>query len=258
MSQTKTYTNADEAMAAVAERVRELALRVRAAGVSDEDVWFRNLLLGILNSAQLDYQYTQIGVKQRSPYLAAWSCRNLLELRVITKYVLESAVNAEDFKNDFVIDAKEFYEAISAHSRAVHSKLLSRWPEMTELCEGPMKEAMEQGYQEEVKKGPQNATTDSEAAAYKQLLMEFGISNTRPKRSSDIARIVQQEAEFSPLFKVCSKIMHKTALSIAASVMRGSLDEVTALLSNAAACDLMTIDELVRAHFDSKGVQPPR
>ena len=69
---------------------------------------------------------------------------------------------------------------------------------------------------------------------------------------------MQQEAEFSPLFKVCSKIMHKTSFSIAASVIRGSLDEVTALLSNAAACDLMTIiDELVRAHFDSKGVQPP-
>jgi hypothetical protein len=36
--------------------------------------------------------------------LAAWGTRNLLELKVVTKYVLESGKNANDFKIDLVFD----------------------------------------------------------------------------------------------------------------------------------------------------------
>ena len=89
----------EEAMSKAVEKVEHLALtdqrhiqlRMKTCGTGD-------LLLGILNSALLDYRYVQIGAKQKSPYLAAWSCRNLLELKVIATYVLASAENAKSFR----------------------------------------------------------------------------------------------------------------------------------------------------------------
>ena len=45
------------------------------------------MLLGILNCALLDYYSVETGTK-KSIYLAAWGRRNLLELKVITTYVL--------------------------------------------------------------------------------------------------------------------------------------------------------------------------
>jgi len=53
----------DEAMSQALETVRELAVSIRDATVSDEHIWFRNLLLGILNSALLDFRYVEIGTK---------------------------------------------------------------------------------------------------------------------------------------------------------------------------------------------------
>ena len=116
----------EQALQKSVEKVEQLALTIRDTSVGNEDVWYRNLLLGILNSALLDFRYLKIGEKQHSPYLAAWNCRNLLELKVIAAYVLASADNAKTFKNDFVVDAKEFYEAISKRHRATHPKLIER------------------------------------------------------------------------------------------------------------------------------------
>jgi hypothetical protein len=222
----------DEAMSQALETVRKLAVSIRDATVSDEHIWFRNLLLGILNSALLDFRYVEIGTKQKSPYLAAWSCRNLLELKVIAKYALTSINNAIDFKNDFVIDSKEFYEALSKRQKATHSKLCSEMSEFIEQFEGNLKEALKEATQREVEHGPQTTATDAEAEMFKQLIAEFGIKEkTIPKRSGEIAKLVNQSEEFAPMFKVCSKIMHRTALSIASSVVlaaRGaSLDSGT-------------------------------
>lgn len=206
----------------------------------------------------LDFRYVEIGQKQRSPYLAAWSCRNLLELKAIAKYALTSMNNAIDFKNDFVIDSKEFYEEISKWHRATHSKFLSGLSEVIEKSEGKKEEVLRVVLQRETEHGPQTTATDSEAEIFKRLMAEFGIKETAtPKRSGAIAKLVNQSEEFAPMFKVCSKIMHRTALSIASSVVLGGLDEVIPLLSNTAACELLEIHASIKEHFEKKGTQPP-
>jgi hypothetical protein len=189
-------------------KVEQLALTIRDTSVGDEDAWYRNLLLGILNSALLDFRYLQIGEKQYSPYLAAWSCRNLLELKVIATYVLASADNAKTFKNDFVVDAKEFYEAISKRHRATHPKFIAAWQAGMQEFEGDERRALEAGLQREIERGPQTQETE----AYRKLMDEFGISpKSKPMRSGQIAKLISQNEEFDPMFKVCSKIMHRTA-----------------------------------------------
>jgi hypothetical protein len=244
--------------ALVIERIEKLALNIMNCQAEEEHVWYKHLLLGILNSALLDYRYVESGVKHKSAYLAAWSCRNLLELNVITVYILESAKNATDFKNDFVVDVKEFYEAISKTHKTGHKKLISMWKEVNEGMEGPMKEAMEAALQREIQNGPQSQTTDDEAEAYTQVMIDFGIDpKLRPKQSRDIAKLVSRSEEFQPMFKVCSKIMHRTAFSIASSVMKGSLDATLPWLESTAFMELFSIGELIGEHYKRNGVASP-
>jgi hypothetical protein len=248
----------EQALRRSVEKVEQLALTIRDTSIGDEGVWYRNLLLGILNSALLDFRYLQIGEKQHSPYLAAWSCRNLLELKVIATYVLASAENAKTFKNDFVVDAKEFYEAISKRHRATHPKLIAAWQAGMQEFEGDERLAWEAGLQREIERGPQTQETDEETETYRKLMAEFGINRkAKPLRSGDIAKLISQSEEFDPMFKVCSKIMHRTALSIAASRTKGALDEVIPLLASTGTVEFLAVYDLIDLHFRARGVQLP-
>jgi hypothetical protein len=250
-------SDVEKAMSQLVEKVRQLGQSIQEAIANREEVWFGNLLLGILNCALLDFHSVEVGARQ-SIYLAAWGRRNLLELKTITDYVLASQSNAIDFKNDLVVDAKEFYEAITKSHRASHKTLLSVLGEMSEIEEGSMKEILKEALRKETELGPQTAATDSEAAAYKQLMVEFGLKeNAKPKRVSEIARFINKKEEFDPMFKICSKIMHRTVLSIASSTIKGSLDAAIPFLTSSSASDLATIYDLINRHFKVCGIQPP-
>jgi len=93
--------------------------------ISDEKLWFRNLLIGILNSTLQNYRSVEIGIAKMPP-LASWGVRNLLELCVITIYVLRSEVDALAFKDDFLADLKEFWDAIKESSEFVHKALVAQ------------------------------------------------------------------------------------------------------------------------------------
>jgi hypothetical protein len=245
-------------MASVLKGMRGLATRIKDANVADEHVWFKNLLLGILNSALLDYGYVGIAAKQESPYLAAWSCRCLLELKVITTYVLASAKNAADFKDDFLIDMKEFWGALTDRHKATHAQLVATLSDLVEESDKQMKKVLESALQREVEQGPRTAATSAETEMYKQLMNEFGVKeNAKPKQSGEIARSISQHEQFKPMFKVCSKIMHRTALSIASSVSGGSLNAILPLLRDSAASELLSIRDGISKYFGERGVQPP-
>jgi hypothetical protein len=179
-------------------------------------------------------------------------------LRVIATYVLASESNAIDFRNDLVIDAKEFHEAMSKHHKASHKKLLALLGELAAQEKGPLKAALEQVLRKETAQGPQTGATDSETAIYKQLMLDFGLQeNAKPKRVSKIARLIEEEEDFDSMFKICSKIMHRTVLSIASSTAPGSLDAAIPFLSSSSASDLLSIYELIDQHFKKRGVRPP-
>jgi hypothetical protein len=246
-----------EAMSSAVERVRDLRRGIQKATGKVEEGWFGNLLLGILNCALLDYYSVQVGA-QKSVYLAAWACRNLLELKVITRYVLASAGKALDFRNELAIDTKEFYEALTRHHQASHKNLLSMLSEVSDGEKGLVKEMLQQVLRKEVERGAKTEATDSQAAIYSQLMADFGFKkNAKPKRTSDRARLIDQSEDFDPMFKICSKIMHRTVLSIASTVTKGSIDEVIPLLSSSSENDLLTIYGLIDGHFKKRGIRPP-
>jgi hypothetical protein len=189
--------------------------------------------------------------------LAAWGRRNLLEDKVITEYVLESEGNARSFQVDLSVDAKEINEAFSNHHRTMHRRMLAELAAYSARCPEPYGNAVAEHIEKETKEGPDTSGTDAEADIFRQLLTEMGIDEKRkPMMTSGkkgIADRIGQLDEFSPMFKICSKLMHRTALSIASENTIGGLDAVAPILKDSAFMDLVTISNLINAHVDNLG-----
>jgi hypothetical protein len=207
----------------------------------------------------MDYQSVERGAKEYVP-LAAWGRRNLLEDKVITEFVLESEDNARSFQIDLSADAKEFNEASSNHHRAIHKRLLTELAEYATTLPEPYRTSVEQHIKTETAKGPETSDTDSEADAFRQLLTEMGVDEKRrPMMTSGkkgFADRIGQLEEFNPMFKICSKLMHRTTLSIAAENTRGGLDAIIPVLKDSAFVDLASISNLIKAHADTVGLKP--
>jgi hypothetical protein len=249
----------DELLSQAIEQIQTGLKAMRETKVDNNDLWFKNLLCGILDCALFDYRAVQTGIRDScSVPKAAWGRRNLLELRTITEYVLASAENAADFRNDFVIDVREFWDALAKIQKDAHKKLLSMLAERVEKADGAERDLFERIYQIEAERGPQTESTETEAAAYKKLMSDLGLKdNAKSKRVSEIARLLDQKEEFDPVFRVASKLMHRTALSIAASNITGGLDELRPFISKAAAYDLLEIYRLINAYIKANGMRPP-
>jgi hypothetical protein len=87
---------------------------------------------------------------------------------------------------------------------------------------------------------------------------DFGIDpKRRPSQGSKIAAMVHESDMFRPRFKVYSKIVHPTALSIAATTIPNSLDALMPLISNEASTDLLAIFCGIKKHVDAYGIGWP-
>jgi hypothetical protein len=248
-----------EAFSKALDDMRALGQRINDTTASTEDVWFRNLLLGIIDCALKDHHNAKIGIQQFAP-LAAWATRNLAELRIVTAYVLKSASNAAQFKSELMIDVKEFYENVSKSTVAGHKKLVAMMREVAEQEQSPMRDAFMKMADMEAEKEPETEIADKEAEACRNLLMsEFGIRDRQqPKTHGALAREVQQHEDFAPLNKICSKLTHRTAFSIASSTVQGSLDEVIPFLSSVADSEILSIYGMINDYVRDNGVQPPK
>jgi hypothetical protein len=227
------------------------------AQVSDGRTWFRNLLVGVLNSALQNYRSVEVGVA-KMPSLASWGARNLLELRVITVYVLRSEADALAFKDDFLADLREFWDAIKASSEFTHKTLVAQMREFAAGQTDPLKSALLSKADEMEESGPDLTGPVEEVEAYKTLMKEFGVDPKRkPSQGSRIAEMVNESDMFKPRFKIHSKIVHPTALSIAASTTPNSLAALMPLVSGEAATDLLAIFLAIKEHVDAHGVDWP-
>ena len=108
----------------VVERMVRLAGTLASTTVPDDYDWFRKMLVGILISTHRNFQAVETGVPE-SPELACWGARNLLELRVITAYILRSEDNATDFMDDLAADTKEFWENIQKSGEFTQKEMVA-------------------------------------------------------------------------------------------------------------------------------------
>ena len=225
----------------------------------EEAVWFRNMLCGILNCALREHRSVEIGLA-KSVTLAAWGTRNLLELDVITDFILKSEGNAVAFRNDLAIDAKDFYEAVSKGTQVIHEEYLETVGAFADQQEGRLKEILTEIAERDRKRGPQTSIADSEAETFREFMRELGLTiNAKPKQTGQMAELLgpESKAAYAPMFKICSKLVHPTAFSIASTTIQGSLDEVIPLLDSSATCYLLSIFGNIGDYFKLHGATLP-
>jgi hypothetical protein len=244
-------------MTQVVEHIKALRQQIADTKVPEDQVWFRNFLFGILNCALTDYKSVQIGVKKLIA-LAAWGCRNLLEIKVITENLLRSEQDAIDLQNALTLDAREFYEAMSRSHTATFKQYLGLLSELANQEQGPMKAALIEKLRSDSKLGPQTAETDAEAEGFRQFQLSMGLeANAKPKMVNAMLRTDYEKDEFYPLNKICSKLVHRTVLSIASTNVEGSLDAIVPFLENSATTILLQIYDRIKRYVDAAGIVIP-
>jgi len=114
--------------------------------------------------------------------LLAWACRNLIELVVFVKYVLQSVRNAETFSKDGIVDLHQM----------IH---VARNLQKQELPE-------------------QDGEADTVMEFANALKELAGISTDKYLLAGNLAGTVGKAAEYAAIHKICSKYVHPTAFSI--------------------------------------------
>jgi hypothetical protein len=247
----------EEAIAQVVARMVKLAHDLARTKVHEDQDWFRNMLVGILISTYQNYQAVLAGVPQ-TPTLACWGARNLLELRVITAYVLRSLDNAVDFMDDLAADTREFWENVGKMGRFTHNELISEMRATAMREDEPLKSLLLRKAAEDEQAGPKLHEPESELAKATKMMTAFGVDPTRkPKQGFAIAREVEQSDRYGPRYKVLSKVVHPTSLSIAAQTSTGSLDELMPLTNNQATGDMLAIFYAIEEHIAAHGISWP-
>jgi hypothetical protein len=138
--------------------------------------------------------------------------------------------------------------------------MLAELTALAETLSGPEREAVEEHIRTETAKGPNTNGTDAEVDMFGRLLSEMGVSEKRrPMMTSGkhgFADRIGQLEEFNPMFKICSKLMHRTTLSISAEDTIGGLDAVIPILKATALGDLALISSRIKEHVERVGLKP--
>jgi hypothetical protein len=85
--------------------------------VDEPTAWFFQIVFELIDATLTNYDQLKLAYNADNSHLLAWSCRNLLELTVFTKYVLISEVNSRRFADDRLIDGCEIIKALRTLER---------------------------------------------------------------------------------------------------------------------------------------------
>jgi len=160
---------------------------VKWTSLTDSDMLFRNLCIEIMNGVAKEYQHLKIGA-QKAPQFAAWAARNLLELRIIARFVVKSKENAYRFINDMYPDGIELFEAVVRIQERVKTQ------EGIEVDSTPARQTLSNLQAEKLKRGLTH--TDG----HLEML--------------ELAKHVGLRGEYVDVNKICSKLVHRTAFSV--------------------------------------------
>jgi hypothetical protein len=168
----------------------KLFIKLRALGNSlkpydDENYTFFEAVRELLDAALTNYGQLRLGYIESNCHLIAWACRNLLELLIFTKYVLNSKANAERFAHDRLIDGCEIIESL--RDLELH-------------CDPKADTSILDGWL---------------ASMTAQKTAE-GVTAKRYLASGDLAKVVGMKEDYAAMNKVCSKLVHPTSWSVLA------------------------------------------
>ena len=144
---------------------------------------FYHVVTALSDAVLANYSVLRRALDNDDQTMMAWSCRNLLELAIFTKFALASRENAEEFVADRLIDAKQIGTNLRKLELSLNPSLAaSAFDVLIATC---------------------NAQMDAE-----------GITRSRFLNTRDLAGQVGLQDDYETMNQVCSKFVHPTAWSI--------------------------------------------
>lgn len=197
---------------------------VKLQEVPTRTLWFRNLLVCILNALLREYRILKLGAQEVQPMMIAWACRNLLELKIITKYTLLNGTNAKRFVDEQVIDSIEFFSAAQAFLTGLDSKKAGCLDDIT-----------------------------SDLREQKKRL---GISTAGFVKVGDMAVSVGLSSKYRHMAKFTSKLVHPTAFSVILKSDEGEFEALKPICFVNAVSDAADAFAEIRSYVTKNGVEP--
>lgn len=220
-----------------AERIRAFDMELADRGLKEIEefgdwleeqpakaIWFKNILICLLNALLREYRSLRVGFKKSTPLLA-WACRNMLELNIYTKYALLKGSNAKDFVDDRWIDAIEMFSSFRIWINFYN---------------------------------PGGATPglDQTITNFSEEKAKRGITRAKYMRMETMAAAVNFSEEYKHINKVASKLVHPTAFSVLGSFDEGELGQLKPILFNNGVRFLVEAFADVRRYVIKNGVEP--
>ena len=149
----------------------------------DETGRFYHIVIALSDATKTNYMTLRKAFADDEQTLMAWSCRNLLELAIFTKFALASKANADEFAADRLIDGQEIGTSLKT----------------LELHLNP---------------GLTASAFDSVIERFGKQMSEEGITRSKYLSARRIADQTDMTEEYETINKVCSKFVHPTAWSL--------------------------------------------
>jgi len=209
----------------------KLFIKLRALGNSlkpfdDENYTFFEAVRELLDAALTNYGQLRLGYVDSNFHLIAWACRNLLELLVFTKYVLNSKANADRFAHDRLIDGREIIASL--RDLELH-------------CDPKADTSILDGWL---------ASMEAQKTAE-------GVTARRFLATGDLAKDVDMREDYAAMNKVCSKLVHPTAWSVLAmNKGTNSFPQAREILFASGVGYITRLYLAIEAHNVNQGMKP--
>jgi hypothetical protein len=166
------------------DAIRRFDTFTRSLSPTDEETGrFYHIVSALSDGAKSNYIALRGAFDRDQQVLMAWSCRNLLELAIFTKFVIGSKKNADEFAEDRLIDGLQIGKSLKDLEAHLNPGL---------------------------------ATSEFDVVIEKfatQMKAE-GITRSRFHTVKELAGRVGMEEQYNTMNKVCSKFVHPTAWSL--------------------------------------------
>ena len=156
----------------------------RALHPTDEETGrFYHIVSALSDATKANYATLRRAFENDEQILLAWSCRNLLELAIFTKFVIASKANADEFAADRLIDGVQIANSLKKLERHLNPSLTT-------------------------------STFDSVIQRFTLQMNLDRVTRTKFLSIRDLASQVGMLEEFETMNKVCSKFVHPTSWSL--------------------------------------------
>lgn len=147
---------------------------------------FYHIVSALSDATKRNYLTLRRAFEDDEQTLMAWSCRNLLELAIFTKFALSSKANSDEFAADRLIDGLQI---------GTYLKKLER-------NQNP---------------GLTTSTLDAVIDRFAAKLKDEGITRTAFLPVNELSKKVGMHNDYETMHRVCSKFVHPTAWSLLTS-----------------------------------------